>query len=86
MATDPVTAEGTYSEPAAFAEEAKREHVHGVGPWRLGLRRLRSLFIDTRAQHVGDARDGLAAALDGLRGREPRHDDVTFVIIDRAHA
>jgi len=41
MATDPVTTEGTYSEPEVFAEEAKREHVHGVGPWRLGLRRLR---------------------------------------------
>jgi peptide/nickel transport system permease protein len=41
MATDPVTTEGTYSEPAVFEEEARREHVHGVGPWRLGLRRLR---------------------------------------------
>ena len=41
MATEPVTTEGTYSEPAVFAEEARREHVHGVGPWRLGLRRLR---------------------------------------------
>ena len=41
MATEPVTTEGTYSEPEVFAEEAKREHVHGVGPWRLGLRRLR---------------------------------------------
>jgi peptide/nickel transport system permease protein len=41
MATDPVTTEGTYSEPAVLEEEARREHVHGVGPWRLGLRRLR---------------------------------------------
>ena len=41
MATDPVTTEGTYAEPAVFEEEARREHVHGVGPWRLGLRRLR---------------------------------------------
>ncbi len=37
MATEPATFEG----PAAFEEEARREHVHGVGPWRLGLRRLR---------------------------------------------
>ena len=41
MATVPVTTAGTYSEPAVFEEEARREHVHGVGPWRLGLRRLR---------------------------------------------
>ncbi len=41
MATDPVTTEGTYSEPEVFEEEARHEHVHGVGPWRLGLRRLR---------------------------------------------
>ena len=27
--------------PAAWEEEAEREHVSGVGPWRLGLRRLR---------------------------------------------
>jgi peptide/nickel transport system permease protein len=37
MATEPATFEG----PVAFEEEARREHVHGVGPWRLGLRRLR---------------------------------------------
>jgi peptide/nickel transport system permease protein len=41
MAVDPA-AEYAYVEgPATFEEEAKREHVHGVGPWRLGLRRLR---------------------------------------------
>jgi peptide/nickel transport system permease protein len=27
--------------PLAFEEEARREQVHGIGPWRLGLRRLR---------------------------------------------
>jgi peptide/nickel transport system permease protein len=27
--------------PAAFEEEARREHVPGIGPWRLALRRLR---------------------------------------------
>jgi peptide/nickel transport system permease protein len=41
MATEPVTTDQALGGPAAFAEEARREHVHGVGPWRLGLRRLR---------------------------------------------
>jgi peptide/nickel transport system permease protein len=41
MATEPVTTDQALEGPAAFAEEARREHVHGVGPWRLGLRRLR---------------------------------------------
>jgi peptide/nickel transport system permease protein len=40
MATEPAL-EGTLQGPAAWEEEADREHVHGVGPWRLGLRRLR---------------------------------------------
>ncbi len=40
MATEPAT-EFSFEGPAAFEEEARREHVHGVGPWRLGLRRLR---------------------------------------------
>jgi peptide/nickel transport system permease protein len=40
MATEPAT-EYAFEGPAAFEEEAKREHVHGVGPWRLGARRLR---------------------------------------------
>ena len=40
MATEPAT-EQTLQGPAAWEQEAEREHVHGVGPWRLGLRRLR---------------------------------------------
>jgi peptide/nickel transport system permease protein len=40
MATEPAL-EGALQGPAAWEEEADREHVHGVGPWRLGLRRLR---------------------------------------------
>jgi peptide/nickel transport system permease protein len=41
MATEPVTTDQALDGPAAFAEEGRREQVHGVGPWRLGLRRLR---------------------------------------------
>jgi len=40
MATEPAL-EGALQGPAAWEEEADREHVHGVGPWRVGLRRLR---------------------------------------------
>jgi peptide/nickel transport system permease protein len=40
MATEPAT-EYAFEGPAAFEEEAQREHVHGIGPWRLGARRLR---------------------------------------------
>ena len=40
MATERAT-EFSCEVPAAFEQEARREHVHGVGPWRLGLRRLR---------------------------------------------
>jgi peptide/nickel transport system permease protein len=40
VATEPAT-EQTLEGPAAWEEEAEREHVHGVGPWRLALRRLR---------------------------------------------
>ena len=40
MATEPAT-DQTLQGPAAWEEEAEREHVHGVGPWRLALRRLR---------------------------------------------
>jgi peptide/nickel transport system permease protein len=40
MATEPAT-EHTMRGPAAWEEEAEREHVHGLGPWRLALRRLR---------------------------------------------
>jgi peptide/nickel transport system permease protein len=41
MATEPATTDQARQGPAAFEEEARREGVHGVGPWRLGLRRLR---------------------------------------------
>jgi peptide/nickel transport system permease protein len=41
MATEPATTDPAFQGPAAFEEEARREGVHGVGPWRLGLRRLR---------------------------------------------
>ena len=41
MATEPATTDQALQGPAAFEEEARREGVHGVGPWRLGLRRLR---------------------------------------------
>jgi peptide/nickel transport system permease protein len=40
MATEPAT-ETTLQGPAAWEQEAEREHVHGLGPWKLGLRRLR---------------------------------------------
>ncbi|MEA2331430.1 MAG: peptide/nickel transport system permease protein [Thermoleophilaceae bacterium] len=41
MATEPVTEHGGSQGPAAWEQEAERERVHGIGPWRLGLRRLR---------------------------------------------
>jgi peptide/nickel transport system permease protein len=41
MATEPATTDQAFPGPAAFEEEARREGVHGVGPWKLGLRRLR---------------------------------------------
>jgi peptide/nickel transport system permease protein len=41
MATEPATTDQAFQGPAAFEEEARREGVHGVGPWKLGLRRLR---------------------------------------------
>jgi peptide/nickel transport system permease protein len=40
VATEPAT-ETTLRGPAAWEEEAERERVHGLGPWKLGLRRLR---------------------------------------------
>jgi peptide/nickel transport system permease protein len=40
LATEPAT-ETTLQGPAAWEEEAEREHTHGLGPWKLGLRRLR---------------------------------------------
>jgi peptide/nickel transport system permease protein len=41
MATEPALEQTGLKGPAAWEEEAEREHVHGLGPWRLGLRRLR---------------------------------------------
>jgi peptide/nickel transport system permease protein len=40
MATEPAL-DQTLQGPAAWEQEADLEHVHGVGPWRLGMRRLR---------------------------------------------
>jgi len=40
MATEPAIDQSLQA-PAAWEEEAQREHAHGLGPWRLGLRRLR---------------------------------------------
>jgi peptide/nickel transport system permease protein len=40
VATEPAT-ETTLQGPAAWETEAEREHVHGLGPWKLGLRRLK---------------------------------------------
>jgi peptide/nickel transport system permease protein len=40
MATEPALDESLQG-PAAWEQEADREQVHGLGPWRLGLRRLR---------------------------------------------
>jgi peptide/nickel transport system permease protein len=41
MATEPLIEQTGLQGPAAWEEEAEREHVHGLGPWRLGVRRLR---------------------------------------------
>jgi peptide/nickel transport system permease protein len=41
MATEPVIEQTGLTGPAAWEEQAERERVHGLGPWRLGLRRLR---------------------------------------------
>jgi peptide/nickel transport system permease protein len=41
MATEPLTDQAALQGPAAWEQEAEREQLHGVGPWRLGLRRLR---------------------------------------------
>jgi peptide/nickel transport system permease protein len=40
VATDPLT-ESVFEGSAAFEEGAEREHVAGLGPWRVALRRLR---------------------------------------------
>jgi peptide/nickel transport system permease protein len=41
MATEPVSEQTALQRPAAWEQEAEREQVHGLGPWRLGFRRLR---------------------------------------------
>jgi len=41
LATEPLADTTALQGPAGWEEEAEREHVHGLGPWRLGLRRLR---------------------------------------------
>jgi len=41
MATEPALEQTGLQGPAAWEQEAEREKVHGLGPWRLGLRRLR---------------------------------------------
>src|SRR5918992_4003656 len=41
MATEPAATDQAFQGPTAFEEEGKREGLHGVGPWKLGLRRLR---------------------------------------------
>ncbi len=41
MATEPATEQAGLRGPAAWEEQADREHVAGIGPWRLGARRLR---------------------------------------------
>jgi peptide/nickel transport system permease protein len=41
MATEPALEQTGLQGPAAWEEEAERSQVHGLGPWRLGLRRLR---------------------------------------------
>jgi peptide/nickel transport system permease protein len=40
VATEPAT-ETTLQGPAAWEDQAEKERVHGLGPWKLGLRRLR---------------------------------------------
>src|SRR5918997_4610394 len=41
MATEPLTDQAALQGPAAWEQEAEREQLHGVGPWRLGVRRLK---------------------------------------------
>src|SRR3954470_8188207 len=41
MATEPLAEPAGLQGPAAWEEEAERDHIQGMGPWRLGLRRLR---------------------------------------------
>jgi peptide/nickel transport system permease protein len=41
MATEPAIERAAVEGPAAWEQEAERQRVHGLGPWRLGARRLR---------------------------------------------
>jgi peptide/nickel transport system permease protein len=41
MATEPLAEPAGLQGPAVWEEEAERDHIHGMGPWKLGLRRLR---------------------------------------------
>ena len=41
MATEPAAEHARLEGPAAFEDEAAREQIAGLGPWKLGLRRLR---------------------------------------------
>jgi peptide/nickel transport system permease protein len=41
MATEPLAEPAGLQGPAAWEEEAERDRIHGMGPWKLGLRRLR---------------------------------------------
>jgi len=41
MATEPLAEPAGLQGPAAWEVEAERDRIHGMGPWRLGLRRLR---------------------------------------------
>ena len=41
MATEPLAEPAGLQGPAAWEREAEREQLHGIGPWRLGVRRLR---------------------------------------------
>jgi peptide/nickel transport system permease protein len=41
MATEPLTEQAGLPGPAVWEQEAARQQLHGIGPWRLGLRRLR---------------------------------------------
>jgi len=41
LATEPLADTTALQPPPGWREEAERERVHGLGPWRLGLRRLR---------------------------------------------
>jgi peptide/nickel transport system permease protein len=41
LATEPLAEPAGLKGPAAWEREAEREQLHGIGPWRLGVRRLR---------------------------------------------